>query len=141
MQRRTVLAGIAAVLGGCTSLGLSSRETPGSDAPPVQGGSADYPHELRVENPLDRAVTLDVTVERDDSTLYEGSHEVMAGAETTVAGFTRASFPAERRYVTVRVTTPGNETASVGVSVTDCLGDVVVTFADDGTPQMTYSVC
>lgn len=141
VQRRTVLAGISAALGGCSSLGLAGRETPGSDAPPVQGGAADYPHAVRVENARDREVTLEVVVERDDTTLYQGTHQVMAGAGTTIAGFTRSTFPSDRQYVTVTARTASNQTASVGVSVTDCLGDVVISLSEDGELGMTYSAC
>ena len=141
MQRRTVLAGVLAALGGCASIDLSGEETPGSDAPPVQAGPAEYPHAIIVENRLDRAVTVNLRVERDGTTIYDRSHEVRSGAEKTVAGFSRVAFQPDRRYVTVRAATPDGGSASVGVSVTDCLGDVVVTLKPGGTPKVTYSVC
>ena len=141
MQRRTVLAGVLATLGGCASIDLSGEETPGSDAPPVQAGPAEYPHAIIVENGLDRAVTLDLRVEREGSTIYDRSHEVRSSAEETVAGFTRVAFPPDRRYVTVRAATADGGSASVGVSVTDCLGDVVVSVSAGSGPRLTYSVC
>lgn len=59
----------------------------------------------------------------------------------TVAWFTEEAFPPERRYVTFRASTAPDETASVGVSVTDCPGDVFVSIADEAAPRVTYSTC
>lgn len=141
MKRRTVLVGLAAALPGCASLDLGSRDTSEDDQPLVRAGAVDYAHDIRVDNSLDRRVSIGLSVEQDGSTLYEGHHEVEPGVETAVAGFTRESFPSDRQYVIVRAETDGGEAASVGVSVTDCLGNVVVAFDEDGAPWLTYSIC
>lgn len=141
MKRRTVLLAIATGLAGCTSFGSSEEATPGGDQPLVAAGAADYPHAIRVDNPLDRSIELTLSVEQDGATMYEGQYEVGAGAERTLAGFTKETFPTERRYVTVTAETADGLVGSVGVSVTDCLGNVIVTFDEGGAPRITYSIC
>lgn len=141
VKRRTVLVATAATLAGCATFGPSDGDAPGGEPPLVQAGSADYPHAIRVDNSLDRPVAITLTVEHDESTMYEGRHEMDAGVEAVVAGFTRETFPADRQYVTVTATTADGLAGSVGVSVTDCLGNVVVTFTEDGAPWLTYSIC
>lgn len=141
MKRRTVLVGVAAALGGCTSVDWPDVDPPGDDRPLVSASPGDYPHVVRADNSLDRAVSITLTVREGDSTMYEGRHEVGAENAGVLVGFTRETFPPERQYVTVTATTDDGGTASVGVSITACLGNVVVTFTDDGEPSITYSIC
>lgn len=141
MNRRSVLVAAALTLPGCSTLAWSETATPPPDDEPVVAGSGDFPHEIRVVNARERAASVTVSVERANAIIYEATHQVRAETTETVAGFTRTRFAPEHRYVTVEATTPGGGSASVGVSVTECLGDVVIRIAGGGSVDMSYSIC
>lgn len=141
VQRRTVLAGALAVLAGCTSVDREGTETPNDGYVPVRGEPGEYPHEILAENESDQPVALTLVVRRGGASLYSGTHEVDRGSRTVIGGFTVEAFPPERQYVTVTATTADGESASAGVSVSECLGDVVVSLAESGAVSVTYSTC
>jgi hypothetical protein len=150
MRRRRVV-GVAAGLSLGLVAGCPSRPeptvTPTQTGTPDSGaliadGPGDYPHPIRVDNSLDRAVTVTITVERDDGTvLYDRAHTVDPGTERVVAGFTRRTAPAESRNVRVTAALADGNAESIDFTVDDCHGDVVVYFGEDGTLGLTYSVC
>lgn len=152
MHRRTYLAttiAAAASLGGCARLPAASvpstpegdtSGTPASD-PLVESGSGNYPHDVRVDNSLDRDVTLTVTVDRSDARVYRRSHAVAAGTEAVVAGVTAETLPRDDRSLTVTAVDSDGQSATVEVSVSDCLGNVVFYYDPDGALASTYSIC
>lgn len=144
MNRRTYLAATGAglaSLGGCLGLPASSSGTPTERHPLVDSGAADYPHDIRVENSLDRDVTVTVTVDREGREVYRGSHAVAAGTDAVVAGITVETLPADARSMTVAAVDAAGRSAAVEVSVSGCLGNVVFFYGADGTLESTYSIC
>lgn len=144
MNRRTLLAGFvggAVALSGCTTF-TGSRSTPTTVSGPLvtaDGGAA--PHAITVDNSLDRDVTLTVVVAREGEAVYNDTTTVTAGTKRIVAGITVATLPADARSMTVRADDDEDGQATVEVSVSDCLGDVVFFYRDDGTLDSTYSTC
>jgi len=142
VSRRSVVAlALAAVLvtSGCAGFSSSPRTTTPPDTI-VVAGSGDYPHEIRVSNARDEAITLTVLVERDE-TLYRADHTVAANSDSVVAGFSVESLPENSRLVTVTARDERDNSTSVEVSISGCLGDVVIIVGQDGTLDSTYSIC
>ena len=146
MNRRIYLTAVGtsvASLAGCAGPGDSGRAT---TAAPVDTGlvashPGPYPHDIRVENTRGRPVQLTLTVERDDALLYRKTHEVTPGSDAVIAGFVRETLPPDERTVRITVETADGATQHVEVSITDCLGNVVVFFDESGDLQLTYSIC
>lgn len=144
MKRRAFLGAVAgsAALGGCAGLpgsaGSTTDRTTTDDL--VPSGDGDYEHDIRVANDRDREITLTIEVDRGGERLYRETHTVAAGSDVVVAGFTEESLPEGERSVTVTATSDDGETASVDVSITGCLGNVVFTYGEDGL-EATYSIC
>lgn len=108
----------------------------------VVDGPGPFPHGIVVDNSLDRAVTLTLTVDTaDGARLYRRTHTVDPRTERVVAGFTEQTASSDRRSVRVTVALADGDTASIEFRVDDCHGDVVVFFDDTGDVQLTYSVC
>lgn len=129
---------------GTTSTPVGTTPTPVGTTPIVDDAAVDYPHEIVVANSLVEALALTVSVERDGTVLYREEHAVPAGADTTVAGITRENRPEGSRSLTVEAVEAvdaSGQSASVQVTVTDCLGDVVFSFGEQGDLQGTYSIC
>ena len=144
MNRRTFLAGAvggAVTLSGCTTF-TGSNSTPTTVSGPLvsaDGGAA--PHAITVDNSLDRDVTLELVVERAGEAVYNDTTTVPAGTKRIVAGITVETLPADARSLTVRASNAEDGQASVDVSVSRCLGDVVFFYRGDGTLDSTYSTC
>ena len=148
MKRRILLGalGSASVVGlsGC----LGGTEDPPSDSPSsseaddlVVSGSGDYPHPIRVDNSLEREVTLTITVAHEGAQIYQESHTVAERSDVVVAGITEVSLPENSRSVSVTASESSGNTASVNVSISDCLGEIVFYFGASGTLESTYSIC
>lgn len=149
MHRRTTIALALTTLfalGGCIGFPGANPTTPVSTPTPVDttplvdDGDVEYPHDIVVENSLAEGATLTITVEQTTHTLYRTTHTVPAGADATVAGITRVSLPEDERQLRISATDERGGSATVTVSVSDCLGDVIF-FYDAGDLQATYSIC
>lgn len=145
MHRRPFLA---TAFAGLTTLGGCAGGAPGSSptrtaAPDsiVASGAGAYPHEVHVDNALDREVTLTVVVDRRGTEIYREARTVAPATDAVVAGITVESLPRESRSLTVSATDASGDAASVDVSVSDCLGDVVFYFESGEGLQATYSIC
>lgn len=147
MRRRaflvtTISGGFA--LSGCLSQNqpssTTSTPTPIDNASFIVSGDGEYPHNIRVENSLNRDVTLTIGVERDGTIIYQDTFTVDAQTTEVVAGITEESLPEDSRSVTVSATTSEGQAHSE-VSISDCLGDVYFLYESDGTLQSTYSIC
>lgn len=146
---------VAAVGGGIALSGcLSNREsaspsdssgtktTPASPTETdslVVAGDGDYPHPIRVDNTLNRTLTLTVGVERDGETVYQGEHTVDAQTDTVVAGLTKSSLPEGSRSVTVVASEASGETTSVTLPVSESLWHIRIYFESDGALTSTYA--
>lgn len=130
---------LVVTLGGCSTL-TDTSPTPTPPDEIVVAGSGDYPHEIRVSNARDRAVSLTISVERGE-TLYRADHTVAAKGDSVVAGFPVESLPEDSRLVTVRARDETGNSTSVQISISDCLGDVVIIVGQDGSLDSTYSIC
>lgn len=127
------------VVSGCSALSDSSpTSTPPDEF--VVAGSGEYPHEIQVSNARDEEITLTILVEREE-TVYRADHTVAANGDSTVGGFTVESLPADSRLVTVTARDARGNSTSVEVSISGCLGDVVIIVGKDGTLDSTYSTC
>lgn len=109
--------------------------------PLVTSGDGNYPHEIRVDNMVDRGVTVIITVNRDGSEVYNETHEIAAQTQRVVAGFTENSLPKDTRSVTVTATSGNGQSTDVDVSISDCLGDIVFFYRSNGKLESTYSTC
>lgn len=161
MERRGLLTAIGSVgvggLTGCLSEGeRAAPDSTTTSSPPSQSPTAgrpsetdplvvseagDYPHAIRVENTLERDVTLNITVSRGGTQKYKESHTVAAQTDEVVAGLTEKSLPEDSRSVTVTATDSNDRSANVEVSVSDCLGNIVFFYGEDGALESTYSLC
>lgn len=130
---------LAATLSGCTAF-TDTEPTPTQPETLVVAGSGDYPHEIRVSNARDRDVSITIFVEHGD-TRYRADHTVAAMTDQVVAGFTVESLPEDSRSVTVRARDVSGNTTSETVSMSDCLGDIVIIVGQDGRLDSTYSIC
>ncbi|WP_380680151.1 hypothetical protein [Salinigranum sp. GCM10025319] len=147
MRRRRVLGIVAglSLVAGCPSR-PEPTVTPTPTGTPDSGGlvgdgPGDYPHPIRVDNSLDRAVTVTITVERDGEVLYDRTHTVEPGTERVVAGFTRLTAPAGSRNVRVTAALADGNAESIDFTVDDCHGEIIAYFGEDGDLELTYSVC
>ena len=90
---------------------------------------------------LDRDVTLTITVHREDTRMYQDKHTVTAQTDATVAGITKKSLPEDSRSVTVSGTDSEDDTASVNVLISECLGNIVFFYRSEEKLQVTHSIC
>lgn len=141
MKRRNLLKVIPAIGLGLTSSVSGCLELAQSPNSLVVSGDGEYPHEIRVENMLDRDVTLTITVHREDTRMYQDKHTVTAQTDATVAGITKKSLPEDSRSVTVSGTDSEDDTASVNVLISECLGNIVFFYRSEEKLQVTHSIC
>lgn len=145
MKRRRFL--VTAIASGTTLCGClrSPVTTPAETPRPTVTSSlvvseGDNPHDIKVGNWLDRDVTLTIVVDRESKRLYQNRHTVAAQTERAVAGITEPALPEDSRRITATATGP-NESASVDVTVTECLGDILFSYRSGDGLQATYAIC
>jgi hypothetical protein len=95
-----------------------------------------------VDNSLDRAETLTLTVDTADRTRRSRrTHTVDSRTERVVVGFTEPTASSDRQAVRVTVVLVDGDTESIEFRVDDRHGDVLAFFDDTGDAQLTSSVC
>ena len=107
----------------------------------VSSGLDDYPHEIRFENDLSQDRTINITVKRGSTVLYQEQHEVPAKADTVLAGFDEKQLPEEKQSVQVIYAVPNGKTETVNLDIDSCHGNVVGYFSESGNLETTHSVC
>lgn len=135
LSTRATAAALAAslLLAGCLG---------GLGDPPATTTTEDdrqFAHVVRIENDLDAARNVTVTVSQAGAVVHEGRHTVDPGSEVVAYGWEDETVEGNRTFV-VRMRPEGGEPRQVVFTVDDCHGNVVGYFGDDGFGA-TYSVC
>lgn len=140
VKRRSFVAAVTGVaFAGCASRDSTAATTTQSSSV-VYAGPGSRSHDIRVDNSRDHEVDVTIVVTHDDADVYRDEHTVDAGVERVVAGFGKESGTPERPTVMVSASDSTDQTASVEVTVSECLGNVVF-YYEDGELQATYSIC
>lgn len=143
------VVGSGTALSGCINQGnqspSDSSETETSASSPTETtalvvtGDGDYPHPIRVENTLNRSVSLIISVERDGMTVYQDEHTVDSQSEKVVASITKSSLPENSRSVTVTASEAKGRTTSVTVPISASVWYIRLYYGSNETLQSTYA--
>lgn len=140
----TLTVAVLLALSGCSAVPDSQSPSTPTETPTdslVEAGPGEHAHDIRVTNSLADDVAMTVTVERNGTEVFRDASTVPADSNAVLAGFNRMTLPEDDRTVTVTATDERNRSASVRVSIYDCLGDVEFFYGAEGDLQGTYSIC
>lgn len=134
---RAALAAVALVLlAGCAGA-LDDRPAAADPGDPGTVPS-DPAHEVRVENHLSSARNVTVAVSQAGEVVHAGTYRVPPNGSIVAYGW-EPTPPGNATFV-VRMEPADGPARRETVEVTDCLGNVVGYFGDEGF-GLTYSVC
>jgi hypothetical protein len=156
MKRRRFIVtavGTGPALSGCINRGQSSSahspsdssETKTSSSSPTEttslvvAGDGNYPHPIRVENTLNRSVSLTIRAERDGMTVYQDEHTIDSESESVVASITKSSLPEDSRSVTVVASEANGQTTSVTVPISTSVWYIRIYYGSNETLRSTYA--